>query len=165
MTEPTRCPSCGEKMPANAIHGPCPACLLRQGAAASYSARFPTTQWNQVIAAGGRDAPKARAAFAELCAACWYPIYALIRRHGHSPEEAHDLTQDYFTRLLEKPVIAPPTSPKAVSGHFWSSGDTTLEFRGHHTEFRGHHTEFRSSGDRVPDTTLSSGDTTLIWRT
>ena len=64
MTEPTRCPSCGEKMPANAIHGPCPACLLRQGAAASYSARFPTTQWNQVIAAGGRDAPKARAAFA-----------------------------------------------------------------------------------------------------
>jgi hypothetical protein len=60
-------------------------------AAPSRSASFPTTQWSQVIAAGGRDAPQARSALAELCAAYWYPIYALIRRRGHSPEEAHDL--------------------------------------------------------------------------
>jgi RNA polymerase sigma factor (sigma-70 family) len=42
----------------------------------------------------------------ELCKACWYPIYALIRRRSHSPDESCDLTQDYFTRLLEKGVIA-----------------------------------------------------------
>jgi RNA polymerase sigma-70 factor (ECF subfamily) len=73
---------------------------------ASGSAPFPTTHWSRVIAAGDRAAPEARAAMAELCTAYWYPIYALIRRWGHPPNEATDLTQDYFTRLLEKPVIA-----------------------------------------------------------
>src|SRR5436190_23985122 len=71
-----------------------------------HSAHFPTTHWSRVIAAGDRAAPEARAALAELCAAYWYPIYALIRRRGHSPDEACDLAQDYFTRLLEKGVIA-----------------------------------------------------------
>ena len=49
---------------------------------------------------------EARAALAELCTAYWYPIYAFIRRKGHDPEEALDLTQDYFTRLLESGVLA-----------------------------------------------------------
>ena len=51
-------------------------------------------------------APEARAALAELCAAYWFPIYALIRRRGHGPDEALDLTQDYFARLLERGVLA-----------------------------------------------------------
>ena len=75
-------------------------------AEASHSAHFPTTHWSRVIAAGDRAAPEARAALAELCEAYWYPIYALIRRRGHPPDEACDLAQDYFTRLLEKGVIA-----------------------------------------------------------
>jgi RNA polymerase sigma-70 factor (ECF subfamily) len=75
-------------------------------AEACQSARFPTTQWSRVIAAGNRAAPVARAALAELCEAYWFPIYALIRRRGHSPDEACDLAQDYFIRLLEKGVIA-----------------------------------------------------------
>ena len=73
---------------------------------ASKSAHFPTTHWSRVIAAGDRAAPEARAALSELCTAYWYPIYALIRRRGNAPQEACDLAQDYFTRLLEKPVIA-----------------------------------------------------------
>jgi RNA polymerase sigma factor (sigma-70 family) len=73
---------------------------------ASKSAQFPTTHWSRVIAAGDRAAPEARAALAELCEAYWYPIYALIRRRGHAPDEACDLAQDYFARLLEKAVIA-----------------------------------------------------------
>jgi RNA polymerase sigma-70 factor (ECF subfamily) len=73
---------------------------------ASHFAQFPTTHWSRIIAAGDRAAPEARSALAELCQAYWYPIYALIRRRGHPPDEASDLTQDYFTRLLEKPVIA-----------------------------------------------------------
>src|SRR5262245_38295274 len=67
---------------------------------------FPTTRWSRVVAASDRDLPAAREALAGLCAAYWYPIYTLIRRKGHGPDEALDLTQDYFTRLLESDVLA-----------------------------------------------------------
>jgi RNA polymerase sigma-70 factor (ECF subfamily) len=69
-------------------------------------ARFPTTRWSCVAKAGGPPAPEAREALAELCGAYWYPIYALIRRKGHGADEALDLTQDYFARLLEKGTVA-----------------------------------------------------------
>ena len=70
----------------------------------SSNAPFPTTRWSRVARAGDRAGDDARAALAELCAAYWYPIYAMIRRLGHA--DALDLTQGYFARLLEKPVIA-----------------------------------------------------------
>ncbi len=69
-------------------------------------AGFPTTRWSRVAHAVNPAAPEARAALAELCEAYWYPIYAFIRRKGHGPDEALDLTQDYFTRLLETGVLA-----------------------------------------------------------
>jgi DNA-directed RNA polymerase specialized sigma24 family protein len=69
-------------------------------------AGFPTTRWSRVALAVNPAAPEARAALAELCAAYWYPIYAFIRRKGHEPDLALDLTQDYFTRLLETGVLA-----------------------------------------------------------
>ena len=69
-------------------------------------ARFPTTHWSRIAHAGDPDDPEARAAMAELCGAYWYPIYALIRRKGHDPDAALDLTQDYFARLLEKGTVA-----------------------------------------------------------
>jgi RNA polymerase sigma-70 factor (ECF subfamily) len=69
-------------------------------------ARFPTTHLSRVARAGGPATPEARAALAELCAAYWYPIYALIRRKGHDADAALDLTQDYFARLLEKGTVA-----------------------------------------------------------
>jgi DNA-directed RNA polymerase specialized sigma24 family protein len=68
--------------------------------------RFPTTHWSRVARAADPAAPDARAAMAELCGSYWYPIYAMIRRKGHDPDEALDLTQDYFARLLEKGVLA-----------------------------------------------------------
>ena len=64
----------------------------------SSNAPFPTTRWSRVARAGDRAGDDARAALAELCAAYWYPIYALIRRMGHA--DALDLTQGYFARLL-----------------------------------------------------------------
>jgi len=70
------------------------------------AASFPTTCWSRVVAAGAAGAPQAREALAELCAAYWYPVYATIRRRGLSPEQAHDLTQDYFLHLLEKGTLA-----------------------------------------------------------
>src|SRR5271166_2724955 len=69
-------------------------------------AQFPTTCWSRVVAAGDRAAPGALEALAGLCAAYWYPLYAFIRRKGRGPEEALDLTQDYFTRLLERGTVA-----------------------------------------------------------
>lgn len=55
-----------------------------------------------VLNAGRRDAPEAEAALEELCRTYWYPLYAYVRRHGHTREEAEDLTQEFFTRLLDK---------------------------------------------------------------
>jgi DNA-directed RNA polymerase specialized sigma24 family protein len=66
---------------------------------------FPTTRWQRVLQAGAPRAPEARDALAELCGAYWFPIYAFIRRKGHGPEEAADLTQGFFARLLERGTI------------------------------------------------------------
>ena len=63
---------------------------------------FRTTQWTSVLLAGGPESPQAQAALARLCQAYWYPLYSFIRRQGHSPEDAKDLAQGFFARLLEK---------------------------------------------------------------
>ena len=67
--------------------------------------RFVTTRWSIVVAAGDRATPDARDALADLCSAYWYPIYAYVRRHGHNADEAQDLTQSFFARLLENHVV------------------------------------------------------------
>jgi RNA polymerase sigma-70 factor (ECF subfamily) len=59
-----------------------------------------------VISAGGPDTPQAKESIAELCKAYWYPLYAYIRRRGYDPEQAKDLTQDFFARALEKGLLA-----------------------------------------------------------
>ncbi|HWB58319.1 MAG TPA: sigma-70 family RNA polymerase sigma factor [Chthoniobacteraceae bacterium] len=67
---------------------------------------FATTRWTAVLDAGRSDNTRARAALAELCQAYWYPLYACIRRKGHSPEDAEDLTQGFFARLLKLKSLA-----------------------------------------------------------
>jgi RNA polymerase sigma-70 factor (ECF subfamily) len=67
---------------------------------------FPTTHWSRVLAAGDPGSPSAREALAELCHSYWFPLYAYIRRRGHDPDRAQELTQDLFVRLLEKDVLA-----------------------------------------------------------
>ena len=68
--------------------------------------RFPTTRWSRIVAAGGCATPEERHALAEFCCAYWYPLYAFIRRKGHGPDDAQDLTQAYFARLLERGLLA-----------------------------------------------------------
>jgi RNA polymerase sigma-70 factor (ECF subfamily) len=63
---------------------------------------FASTRWSLVVAAGRGDAPEARSALAALCQIYWYPLYAYVRRSGHPADEAKDLTQEFFARLLEK---------------------------------------------------------------
>jgi len=62
---------------------------------------FVTTQWSVVLAAQGRSAT-AQQALETLCRRYWRPLYGFIRRGGASPEEAEDLTQAFFARLLER---------------------------------------------------------------
>jgi RNA polymerase sigma factor (sigma-70 family) len=62
--------------------------------------RFETTRWTLILAARSDD-DQARDALSELCQAYWRPVYAYIRRHGRTPEQAADLTQSFFLHLLE----------------------------------------------------------------
>lgn len=62
--------------------------------------RFATTEWSQVLAVRG-SGTQAREALEVLCATYWYPLYGYVRR-SHDAEEARDLTQGFFTHLLEK---------------------------------------------------------------
>jgi len=66
------------------------------------SSRFATTHWSLVLAAGRGASAEAQEALAALCRTYWYPLYAYVRRQGHQPEDAQDLTQAFFARLLEK---------------------------------------------------------------
>jgi len=69
-------------------------------------ANFSRTHWSVVVAARGDDSPDARAALERLCRNYWLPIYAFVRRQGHSPHDAQDLTQGFFARLLGKNFLS-----------------------------------------------------------
>lgn len=66
------------------------------------SSEFPSTRWSVVKVAQGQDQTLAREALANLCQDYWYPIYAYLRRSGHSAQDAEDRTQDFFCRVLER---------------------------------------------------------------
>jgi RNA polymerase sigma factor (sigma-70 family) len=63
---------------------------------------FATTHWTAVLAAGRRSTPQSARALEELCRAYWFPLYVFVRRRGYAKEDAEDLTQAFFARLLEK---------------------------------------------------------------
>ena len=63
---------------------------------------FTTTHWSLVLAAGHGSRPDAATALATLCETYWYPLYYYVRRRGYRAEEAQDLTQEFFVKLLEK---------------------------------------------------------------
>ncbi len=54
-----------------------------------------------VLAARG-DSPQSADALSRLCCTYWYPLYHYVRRRGKSPEDAQDLTQEFFARLLAR---------------------------------------------------------------
>ncbi len=63
---------------------------------------FVTTHWSVVVEARDKDSPDSAAALEKLCQSYWYPLYAHVRRLGHAPPDAEDLTQEFFARLLQK---------------------------------------------------------------
>jgi RNA polymerase sigma factor (sigma-70 family) len=62
---------------------------------------FVTTHWSVVLAAQGQSA-EAEVALEKLCRTYWRPIYSFVRREGRGIEDAQDLTQEFFARLLER---------------------------------------------------------------
>lgn len=83
----------------------------------SHAAAFLTTQWTIVLDAANPDAPESQAAFARLYQDYWHPLYAYVRRRGHEPTEAQDITQSFFVALIEKRRLA---SLKLEGGRFRS---------------------------------------------
>jgi RNA polymerase sigma factor (sigma-70 family) len=63
---------------------------------------FTTTRWSLVLAAAESGTDNSRGALEELCAQYWFPLYAYARRRGYGAEDARDLTQAFFVKILEK---------------------------------------------------------------
>jgi RNA polymerase sigma-70 factor (ECF subfamily) len=64
-----------------------------------------TTHWSVVVAAGKDESAPAQIALEILCRAYWYPIYVYVRRKGHGPDDALDLTQEFFAQLISKQYL------------------------------------------------------------
>lgn len=65
-------------------------------------AEFATTHWTVVLAGGQTNYPAAAQALEKLCRAYWYPLYVFVRRQGYPCHDAQELTQEFFSRLIEK---------------------------------------------------------------
>ncbi|HYT61164.1 MAG TPA: hypothetical protein VEL06_13400 [Haliangiales bacterium] len=77
-----------------------------QGSTRRKSSWFTTTHWSVVLAAGQEPSPEAQEALEKLCRTYWFPLYAYVRRKGHNPEDAQDLTQAFFAAFLRKDSIS-----------------------------------------------------------
>jgi RNA polymerase sigma factor (sigma-70 family) len=87
--------------------------------------QFPTTRWTLVVAAGDPHRKEAGSALASLCEHYWYPLYAYLRRRGYPADEAQDLTQEFFMRVLEGRYLNRADPEK---GRFRSFILTSLKF-------------------------------------
>ena len=70
------------------------------------AASFATTHWSVVLAASQSNDAQASEALEQLCRTYWYPLYAYVRRRGYKPEDAEDLTQEFFARFLAGNYLA-----------------------------------------------------------
>ena len=78
-----------------------------------------------MVAAGDPHRKEARSALVYLCENYWYPLYAYLRRRGYSADEAQDLTQEFFVRVLEGRYLYRADPEK---GRFRSFILTSLKF-------------------------------------
>ena len=84
---------------------------FQRNAAEAPGAQFATTHWSVILAAAETATPGADEAIEELCRAYWPPVYAYIRRQDRNPDDARDLTQEFFAQFLERKRVklADPT--------------------------------------------------------
>jgi RNA polymerase sigma factor (sigma-70 family) len=64
--------------------------------------QFRTTCWSAVLLSAQSQAAGSDIAREELCRLYWYPLYAFVRKRGHNPEDAKDLTQGFFLSLFDR---------------------------------------------------------------
>lgn len=76
------------------------------------AAQFRTTHWSVVLDVQHQDERHRARALEELCRTYWHPVYAFIRRHGHEPADAQDLTQGFFEHVLERHTFAAASPQK-----------------------------------------------------
>jgi DNA-directed RNA polymerase specialized sigma24 family protein len=60
---------------------------------------FALTRWTLVVRSRG-DTPEARAALSELCEAYYNPVLSFLRKEGRPEDDARELAQDFFARIL-----------------------------------------------------------------
>lgn len=115
---------------------------------------FATTHWSVVLAAGEGETEPSRRALETLCAAYWYPIYSYVRRKGYNPEEAQDLTQEFFSQLIARDHfrLADPSKGK-FRGFLLSTLDYFLarEWNRAHRQKRGGQFTFISMDQQPPE--------------
>lgn len=88
-------------------------------ASRSGDGRFESTHWSVVLAAAETQSPEAAAALDALCTRYWYPLYAYLRRRGHSPDDAKDITQEFFARRVVTRQIFRGVSPEGGRFRTW----------------------------------------------
>lgn len=66
---------------------------------------FPVTHWTDIVAARRDGSAMATEALNRLCSTYWYPVYAYIRRKGHSDADAKDIAQGFFFHILERNLL------------------------------------------------------------
>ncbi len=67
--------------------------------------QFSTTHWSVVLAAGRRGTVESNFALERLCKSYWLPLYTYVRRRVSNVQEAQDLTQAFFERMLEREYL------------------------------------------------------------
>src|SRR5882724_9450728 len=115
--------------------------------------RFPTTRWTLVVAAGDPHRKEARAALVSLCENYWYPLYAWLRRRGYPADQAQDLTQEFFIRVLEGRYLDRADPEK---GRFRAFILTSLKF--FLTDEADRHRALKRGGGAVLPLEFSSGE-------
>jgi RNA polymerase sigma-70 factor (ECF subfamily) len=114
---------------------------------------FPTTRWTLVVAAADPQRKDARSALVSLCEGYWYPLYVYVRRRGYPADQAQDLTQEFFIRVLEGRYLDRADPEK---GRFRSFILTSMKFFLADQEDR--HRAHKRGGGMVVSLEFSSGE-------
>jgi RNA polymerase sigma factor (sigma-70 family) len=121
------------------------------GTAEHSPGQFNTTRWSVVLscADSGIESVAARDALSELCKTYWRPLFAYICRRGYATHDAEDLTQDFFSSLLQGPLLQRADPQR---GRFRSLLLKALQ------DFLGHATEKQRAQKRGGGTKFVSWD-------
>lgn len=106
-------------------------------------AAFPATAWSVIRGAQDTPGDSTSRALGRLISVYWRPVYWTLRRDWNAgPEDARDLTQEYFARFLETEMV---DSVREDLGRFRSYVKATLKHFMLHQ--RRHDAAWKRGGD------------------